>query len=154
MLPESRPMSFSRGEITTFVMPHMQNVLGDLFGGHLMALVDQAAAVAAIRHAGGPAVTKSIDRLDFHHPIPVGALVTCHSTVDFVGNSSMDITVTVHSEKVSTGEREHTHTAHVVFVAIDANRRPRRVPRLLPATEEEHQRYAEAERRYLARKRA
>ena len=98
-------------------MPHMQNVLGDLFGGHLMALVDQAAAVAAIRHAGGPAVTKSIDRLDFHHPIPVGALVTCYSTVDFVGNSSMDITVNVFSEQVSTGVRQHTHTAHVVFVA-------------------------------------
>ena len=50
----SHPMSFSKGEISTFVMPHMQNVLGDLFGGDLMALVDQAAAVAAMRHAGGP----------------------------------------------------------------------------------------------------
>jgi len=145
-------MSFSRGEITTFVMPHMQNVLGDLFGGHLMALVDQAAAVAAIRHAGGPAVTKSIDRLDFHHPIPVGALVTCYSTVDFVGNSSMDITVNVFSEKVSTGERKHTHTAHVVFVAIDQNRKPCRVPRLIAETGEEQQRYDDARRRYEARK--
>ena len=145
MVPDSRAMSFSRGEITTFVMPHMQNVLGDLFGGHLMALVDQAAAVAAIRHAGGPAVTKSIDRLDFHHPIPVGALVTCTSTVDFVGNSSMDITVQVYSEQVSTGARQHTHTAHVVFVAIDLERRPKRVPRLLPETEEERERYARAE---------
>lgn len=153
MVPDSRAMSFSRGEITTFVMPHMQNVLGDLFGGHLMALVDQAAAVAAIRHAGGPAVTKSIDRLDFHHPIPVGALVTCTSTVDFVGNSSMDITVQVYSEQVSTGARQHTHTAHVVFVAIDLERRPKRVPRLLPETEEERIRYAAARIRHEARKR-
>ena len=53
-IPESRLMSYSRGEITTLVMPNMQNVLGDLFGGNLMALVDQAAAVAAMRHAGGP----------------------------------------------------------------------------------------------------
>ncbi len=149
---ESRRMAFSRGEITTFVMPHMQNVLGDLFGGHLMALVDQAAAVSAIRHAGGPAVTKSIDRLDFHHPIPVGALVTCYSTVDFVGNSSMDITVNVYSEQVSTGQRKHTHTAHVVFVAIDANRKPCRVPRLIADTEEETQRYEAARLRYEARK--
>ena len=153
MPPESRTMKFSRGEITTFVMPHMQNVLGDLFGGHLMALVDQAAAVSAIRHAGGPAVTKSIDRLDFHHPIPVGALVTCHSTVDFVGNSSMDITVNVFSEKVSTGEREHTHTAHVVFVAIDKDRKPVRVPRLIPESAEEQARFAAARVRYEARKR-
>jgi len=80
-------MSYSRGEITTLVMPHMQNILGDLFGGDLVALVDQAAAVAAIRHAGGPAVTRSIHRLDFHRSIPVGALVTCLATVDYVGNS-------------------------------------------------------------------
>lgn len=152
MVPESRPMSQSRGEITTFVMPHMQNVLGDLFGGHLAALVDQAAAVAAIRHAGGPAVTKSIDRLDFHHPIPVGALVTCYATVDYVGNSSMDITVQVYSETVSTGARQRTHTAHVVFVAIDSNRRPTRVPRLVPGTEEEHRRFEEGRLRYEARK--
>src|SRR6476661_1692235 len=98
-------MSHSRGEITTFVMPHMQNVLGDLFGGELMTLVDQAAAVAAMRHAGGPAVTKSIDRLDFHQPIPVGALVTCTASVEYVGNSAMYITVEVHSERIATGER-------------------------------------------------
>lgn len=153
MVPDSRPMSYSRGEITTFVMPHMQNVLGDLFGGHLMALVDQAAAVSAIRHAGGPAVTKSIDRLDFHQPIPVGALVTCRSTVDYVGNSSMDITVNVYSETVSTGEMLHTHTAHVVFVAIDANRRPKRVPRLIPETDEERARYEAARIRHEARRR-
>jgi acyl-CoA hydrolase len=146
-------MSYSRGEITTFVMPHMQNVLGDLFGGHLMTLVDQAAAVAAIRHAGGPAVTKSIDRLDFHHPIPVGALVTCYATVDYVGRSSMDISVQVYSETVSTGERQHTHTAHVVFVAIDRQRKPVQVPRLIPTTEEERIRFETARIRHEARKR-
>jgi acyl-CoA hydrolase len=140
------PMSFSRGEITTFVMPHMQNALGDLFGGELMALVDQAAAVAAIRHAGGPAVTASIERVDFREPIPVGALVTCVATVDWVGNSSMDITVEVYSEKISTGEKRHTHTAHVTFVAIDANRKPRRVPRLRPETDEERARFERAQR--------
>ena len=147
-------MSFSRGETSTFVMPHMQNVLGDLFGGDLMALVDQAAAVAAMRHAGGPAVTKSIDRLDFHHSIPVGALVTCYATVDYVGNSSMDITVEVYSERLSTGQRQHTHTARVVFVAIDRDRRPVRVPRLLAETEEERARYERARLRYEARKQA
>lgn len=139
-------MSYSRGEISTFVMPHMQNVLGDLFGGDLMALVDQAAAVAAIRHAGGPAVTASIHRVDFHEPIPVGSLVTCSAAVDFVGNSSMDISVKVYAERVSTGERRHTHSAHVVFVAMDPERKPRRVPRLVPETPEEHARYEQARR--------
>jgi acyl-CoA hydrolase len=138
-------MSYSTGQITTFVMPHMQNVRGDLFGGELMALVDQAAAVAAIRHAGGPAVTAAIERVDFRERIPVGALVTCAATVDFVGNSSMDITVEVYAERVSSGEKRHTHTAHVVFVALDDEGRPKRVPRLVPETDEERARYARAE---------
>jgi len=137
-------MAYSRGEISIFVMPHMQNVRGDLFGGHLMSLVDQAAAVAAIRHAGGPAVTASIDRVDFREAIPVGALVTCVGTVDYVGNSSMDITVEVFAENASTGDRRHTHTAHVVFVGIDDKGRPRRVPRLVPETPEEQARYGRA----------
>jgi len=145
-------MSYSVGSITTFVMPDMQNIRGDLFGGHLMALVDQAAAVAAIRHAGG-AVTASIDRVDFRERIPVGALVTCSATVDYVGRSSMDITVEVFSETVSTGEKRHTHTAHVVFVAIDDQGKPTRVPQLVPGTDEERARYARAEAHRMSRPR-
>jgi len=151
--PDSRPMSYSVGTITTFVMPHMQNVRGDLFGGELMALVDQAAAVAAIRHAGGPAVTASIDRVDFRERIPVGALVTCLARVDYVGNSSMHISVEVYAERVSTGEKKLTHTAHVIFVAIDEQGKPKRVPRLIPETDEERERYARAEAHRLQQKR-
>jgi acyl-CoA hydrolase len=139
-------MSYSRGEISAIVMPHMQNILGDLFGGNLMAMVDQAAAIAAIRHCGGPAVTASIHQVDFRERIPLGSVVTCRATVDYVGNSSMDITVEVTAEKPSTGELRHTHSARVVFVSIDANGKPRRVPRLVPGTEEERERYARAER--------
>ncbi len=146
-------MSYSRAELTSLVMPHMQNVLGDLFGGHLMSMVDQAAAVAAIRHAGGPAVTASIDRVDFRERIPVGALVTCAAAVDFVGTSSMDVSVEVYSEIISTGERKHTHTAHVVFVAIDKEGRPRRVPRLVPETDQERERFEHARANREARRR-
>jgi acyl-CoA hydrolase len=147
-------MSYSVGSITTFVMPHMQNVRGDLFGGELMALVDQAAAVAAIRHAGGPAVTASIERVDFRERIPVGALVTCAATVDFVGNSSMDISVEVYAERVSSGEKRHTHTAHVVFVAVDDDGKPRRVPRLVPESDEERERYVRAEAHHRHKRRS
>lgn len=144
-MPDSRPMSYSRGEISTLVMPHMSNILGDLFGGTLMAMVDQAAAIAAIRHAGGPSVTASIHRVDFRERIPLGSLVTCRATVDYVGRSSMNITVEVFAEKPSTGEKRHTHTARVVFVAIDDYGRPKPVPRLIPETDEEQERYRRAE---------
>jgi acyl-CoA hydrolase len=145
-IPSSRLMSYSRGEISTMVMPHMSNVLGDLFGGNLMAMVDQAAAIAAIRHAGARAVTASIHKVDFRKRIPIGSLVTCLATVDFVGRSSMDITVEVFAETPSTGERFNTHTAHVVFVAIDDHGLPMTVPRLIAESAEEKARYAEAER--------
>jgi len=146
-------MAFSRAELTTLVMPHMLNVLNDLFGGHLLAMVDQAAAVAAIRHAGGPAVTASFDRVDFRERITVGSLVTCSATVDYVGNSSMDVSVEVHSEQVATGVRRHTHSAHVVFVAIDEAGRPKRVPRLVPETPEEMERFERARQHRETRRR-
>ncbi len=146
-------MSYSRAELTSLVMPNMLNVLNDLFGGHLLSMVDQAAAVAAIRHAGGPAVTASFDRVDFRDRIGVGALVTCVATVDYVGNTSMDVSVEVYAEHVPTGVRRHTHSAHVVFVAIDATGKPTRVPRLVPETPEEHARYDHAKQHREGRQR-
>jgi acyl-CoA hydrolase len=137
-------MSFSRAELTTLVMPHMLNVLNNLFGGHLLSMVDQAAAVAAIRHAGGAAVTARFDKVDFRERIEAGALVTCMAQVEYVGNSSMDVAVEVYAENVATGQRRHTHTARVVFVAIDEQGRPRRVPRLVPETPAEQERYQRA----------
>jgi len=78
--------------------------------------------------------------------------VTCEATVDFVGNTSMDITVEVYAEQVSTGERRHTHTAHVVFVAIDGSGKPKRVPRLVPETDEQRARYQRAESHRLSKR--
>jgi acyl-CoA hydrolase len=82
----------------------------------------------------------------------VGSLVTCEATVDFVGNSSMDITVEVYAETVSSGEWRHTHSAHVVFVAIDEAGKPCRVPRLIPETPEEQARYQRAETHRLGKR--
>jgi acyl-CoA hydrolase len=98
-------------------------------------------------------VTASFDRVDFRERIPVGALVTCAAQVEFVGRTSMDVAVEVYSENVATGERRHTHTARVVFVAIDDKGHPRRVPRLVPETPEELERYERA-RVYREKRRA
>src|SRR2546423_13436399 len=105
--PESRAMSYSTGQITTFVMPHMQNIRGDLFGGELMALVDQAAAVAAIRHAGGPAVAAGIGRGGFRERVPLGALGTCGAPAEFGGHTSVGSTIGGDAGGVSPGERRH-----------------------------------------------
>ena len=147
MPPESRPMSYSRGEISTFVMPHMQNVRGDLFGGELMALVDQAAAVAAIRHAGGPAVTASIERVDFRERIPVGALVTCMGDGGLRGQL-----VDGHHGRGVRRERAAAVSGGTPIPRTSCSSRstsrdsPKRVPRLVPETPEEQARYARARR--------
>jgi acyl-CoA hydrolase len=107
-------------------------------------MIDQAAAVAAIRHAGGPAVTASFDRVDFRERIGVGALVTCMATVDFVGKTSMHVSVEVYAEEVPTGVKRHTHSARIVFVAVDEQGRPKPVPRLVPETPEEQARFERA----------
>jgi acyl-CoA hydrolase len=151
MPPESRPMSYATASLTTLVMPHMQNVLGDLFGGHLMAMVDQAAAVAAIRHAGGPAVTASIDRVDFREPIHLGDLVVMKSSVNFVGRTSMEVGVRVEAEDLMSGRRRHTNSCYLTFVAVDRNGRPIEVPELLPETPEEQRRFQAATERRARR---
>ena len=109
-----------------------------------MAMVDQAAASPRSGTPVGRQITASIDRVDFRERIPVGALVTCSATVDYVGSSSMSVSIEVYSEIPSTGERKHTHTAHAVFVAIDTNGKPKRVPRLIAESEEEKARYERA----------
>ena len=153
-LRPARPVSVSRHETSEIMMPQHANNLGHVFGGVVLAMMDSTAAIAAIRHARINMVTASIDRVDFRERIPVGALVTCAATVDFVGNTSMDISVEVYSEQVSTGERRHTHTAHVVFVAIDEHGKPKRVPRLVPESADERERYSRAEAHRQRQKRA
>ncbi len=129
-------------------MPHMANVLGNVFGGVILSLVDRVAAVAAIRHARGHVVTVSVDRVDFHEPIYVGELVTAHASVNFTGRTSMEIGVRIQAENLITGERRHTNSCYATFVAIDEKGRPRPVAPVVPETDVERRRNAAgAERR-------
>lgn len=143
-----RPMSASRATMTELMMPHMANALGNVFGGVILSLIDRVAAVAAIRHARGPCVTVSIDRVDFREPIHVGELVIAYASVNYVGRTSLEIGVRVEAEDIVTGVRRHTNRCYLTFVAIDENGRPRPVPPVVPETDEDRARYeAAAERR-------
>ncbi|HEX9581546.1 MAG TPA: acyl-CoA thioesterase [Gemmatimonadales bacterium] len=133
--------------MSELMMPHMANVLGHVFGGVLLSLVDRAAAVTAIRHARQPCVTVSVDRVDFLEPIHVGELVTAMASVNFVGRTSMEIGVRIEAENPVTGVRRHTNSCYLTFVAIDGTGRPVPVARLLPETEAEQRRFAAGERR-------
>ncbi len=126
------------------VLPQDANVLGNMLGGRVMHLVDIAAAIAAHRHSSSHVVTASVDSVDFRNPIRVGELIILRAHVNRVFNTSMEVGVKVFSENVLTGERKHTTTAYVTFVAIDETGRPKPVPPLILVTAEDRRRFREA----------
>ena len=149
---KAKPISASRSEMAEVVLPAETNPLGKLLGGHVMHLVDMAAAMAASRHANSYVVTASVDYIDFRNPINVGEIIILKSQVNRVFHTSMEVGVKVFSENALTGERKHTTTAYVTFVALDSNtREPKPVPRLLLKTSEEKRRWREAGERRKAR---
>ena len=137
----------SRHEAAEIMMPQHANILGPVFGGVILAMMDKAAAVAAIRHARRSCVTASIDRVDFREPIHVGELVVMRASVNYAGRSSMEVGVRVEAEDLVSGFRRHTNSAYLTFVAIDRAGRPVEVPELVPETPDDRRRYTAAQAR-------
>jgi acyl-CoA hydrolase len=130
------------------VLPAQTNALGKLLGGHVMHMVDIVGAMAACRHANSYMVTASVDHIDFRNPVNLGEIVMLKSQVNRVFHTSLEVGVEVFSENLLTGERKHTTTAYVTFVAIDElTRKPRAVPPLIVRTPEEKRRWREAAKR-------
>ena len=145
-----KPVSASTSEIVEIVLPNDANLLGNMLGGRVMHLIDIAGALAGNRHSNSHVVTASVDYLDFRFPIHVGEWVVLKSSVNRVFHTSMEVGVKVFAENILTGERRHTSTAYVTFVALDTNQQPRVVPPLILKTEDERRRYREAgERRRM-----
>jgi acyl-CoA hydrolase len=143
-----KPVSASRSEMTEIVLPAQTNPLGKLLGGQVMHLVDMAAAMAAHRHSNSYVVTASVDYIDFRNAVNLGELVILKSQVNRVFRTSMEVGVEVYSENVLTGEKKHTTTAYVTFVAIDEHtQKPKPVPPLILKTAAERRRYREAAKR-------
>jgi acyl-CoA hydrolase len=141
----------SEAVMSELMMPQHANIMGNVFGGVLLSLVDRAAAVAAIRHARRPCVTVSVDKVNFREPIRVGELVTALANVNFTGHSSMEIGVKVIAENVLTGERRHTNSCYLTYVALDDKGHPTQVPPVVPETPDEKRRYDRAAKRRATR---
>ena len=130
------------------VLPQHANVHGSVLGGTVMHWIDLAAAIVANRHSRRPVVTAAIDEMAFLAPILVGQLAVIHARITLVDRSSMEICVDVESEDLLSGERRHTSTAYVTFVAIDpVTRRPVPVPPLRLDTPEERLEHERAQER-------
>lgn len=134
------PVSASRAVISQLMNPVDANVTGNVHGGHIMKLADEAGALAAMRHSHQRVVTVTVDRLTFQHPIRVGDLVTLTAEVSYVGHTSIETEVQVVAENPKTGEQWHTNTAYLVYVALDEKGKPTPVPPLLPENEAQRRR--------------
>jgi uncharacterized protein (TIGR00369 family) len=133
-------VSASRITLSQLMNPENANLAGNVHGGYIMKLADEAGALACMRHSRQRVVTVAVDQLTFKHPIRIGDVVIITAEVSFTGTTSMEAEVSVHAENPTTGERWHTNTAYLVYVALDEKGKPTPVPPLLPENEGQRRR--------------
>ncbi len=143
-MPPAKKVSDSILIMTELVLPNHTNQLGNLLGGQLMHWIDICAALCASKHNQRVSVTASVDRIDFHHPIKLGEVVTLVASVNRVFNTSLEIGVKVYAENFTEGKKVHTNTAYLTFVGVDTEGKPVKAIGAVPETEDEKRRYEEA----------
>src|SRR5678816_2254361 len=148
---DSKTVSASRITLSQLMHPEHANLLGNVHGGWIMKLVDEAGALACMRHAQRKVVTVAIDSMVFRQPIRIGDLIILNAEVSYTGRTSMEAEVQVLAENPITGERTHTNTAYLVYVALDDSGRPSSVPPLKAETEDEELKMEKAKERQQRR---
>jgi uncharacterized protein (TIGR00369 family) len=151
---KAKTIKSSHITLAQMMMPEHANTQGNVHGGWIMKLVDEAGAIASMRHAGYRTVTVAIDQMIFHQPIRIGDLVTLDAEVTCAGKTSMEVEVLVNAENPITGQRTFTNTAYLVFVALDRDGNPTLVPPLIAENEKEEKRMEAARVRQIRRLRS
>lgn len=137
--------------LNQLMLPQHANALGNVHGGEILKMVDEAGAIAAMRHARKPCVTISIDSMTFKQPVHVGQLLSCQARVTYVGRSAIEVQVLVHAENVLTREITHTNSAYCVYVSLGPDGKTSNAPPLIVETEEDRRLFAEGEERQKRR---
>jgi len=132
-----KPMRASRITLSQLMHPEHANLLGNVHGGWIMKLVDEAGALTCMRHAQRKVVTVAIDSMTFRQPIRIGDLIILNAEVTYTGRTSMEAEVHVLAENPVTGERTYTNNAYLVYVALDDEGRPTSIPPLIAETDDE-----------------
>jgi uncharacterized protein (TIGR00369 family) len=148
---DSKHISDSQVTLAQFMQPEHANALGNVHGGWIMKLIDEAGGLCATRHARRPAVTVAVDSLRFLSPVHVGDLVTFTAHLTWIGHTSMEAEVNVEAENLYTGQKTHTHSAYLVYVALDQDGHPIEVPGLILETEDERRRWVQGAQRQTDR---
>ncbi|MFL5654642.1 MAG: acyl-CoA thioesterase [Ktedonobacteraceae bacterium] len=137
-LTQGRSIAYSRSTTRRLMELIDANAHGNVHGGVIMRMVDEAAAIVAIKHSHLPTVvTARVERFDFLAPAYIGNVVAIHCEMNYVGRSSMEVGVEVMAEDLITGEIRHIASSYVIYVALDENRKPTPVPPLVPANDKE-----------------
>ncbi len=127
--------------IPHFVTPQDTNFYGNVQGGVIMSLIDDAGRVVAARHSHANSVIAAVDKIDFHNPAFIGEILTFKASLNFVDKTSMEVGVRVEAENSVTGEKRYIASAYLTYVALDNNRKPVEVPTIIPESEIEKLRY-------------
>jgi len=151
---QPKPVRASRITISQLMHPEHANLLGNVHGGWIMKLVDEAGALSGMRHAQRKVVTVAIDSMTFRQPIRIGDLIILNAEVTYTGRTSLEVEVHVLAENPISGEQTHTNTAYLVYVALDDEGKPTSVPPLQPETEDEKRKFDQAKTRQKRRLKA
>ncbi|MFQ6135143.1 MAG: acyl-CoA thioesterase [Nitrososphaerales archaeon] len=151
MARESKSVEESSTVICRLMMPSDANPNGNVYGGSILKSMDEVAGIVASRHARRNVVTASINRMDFFNPVHVGDLLVLKASVNFVGQTSMEVGVRIESEDLRTGKVAHIGSSYFTFVALDGEGKPTVVPDIILRTEDEKRRYRDGAARREAR---
>lgn len=149
---QSKTPAESAVEMRELVLPNDTNSHGNVLGGKVLHLMDLACAMVAMRHCRRPVVTAAMDNVEFLAPIPSGHFMILKAMVNHTGRTSMEIGVRVEGEDPRTGDITHTSSAYLTFVGLDDRKKPAEVAKLIPGSDDEKRRFAEAEKRVAYRR--
>ncbi|MBW2194309.1 MAG: acyl-CoA thioesterase [Deltaproteobacteria bacterium] len=151
-MAHQKRISESKVQMAQVMFPPDANQAGNVHGGSIMKLIDTAAGIVATRHCRTNVVTASMDRLDFYEPVFIGELLILRAAINYSGSTSIEVGVRVEAEDLMTGNIRHTSSAYLTMVSLDENRKPARVPEIMPESSEEKRRFQEGKTRAQRRK--
>ena len=122
------PLKMDEPIIRTSPRPSDLNMSGNIFGGWILSQMDVAGGITAARRAGGKVATVAIEAMSFHKPVAVGDLISCYTKITHEGRTSLSVKINVVANRMGVDEDIKVTEGTFIFVAIDENNRPRKLP--------------------------
>lgn len=150
---QARTVADSEIVMSRIMQPADANIWGNVHGGAIMRLADEAGGAVAIRHSHRPCVTVAMDSMTFKQPVYVGDLLTVRACLTYIGRTSMEVEARIEAEDMRSGQVRHAGTSYLIYVALDDAGKPTDVPSLTIHTHDERERWRAGEQRRQRRQR-